>query len=262
MEGADAPVATERVRVNASNVVEIHQEAVEISYTRQGTGQGGFATNLRGPNPVSDELRWQMDAQLKQVARDVELSFIAGTYAKPSDNSAPRKTRGLIEAIVTNVKDLSGGTPTEEDFNDLFQIAYDNGGLGEGDTRTIIVGSSMKRLLTKLYITDHDLQPLTRNVGGVNLTVIETDFGRADIMVDRFMPQGVAIAASLEELVPRFLTIPGKGHFFWEPLAKTGAADRSQLYGEIGLQVGNEKKHAILIDAVSPYDNVGVGSGS
>jgi hypothetical protein len=262
VEGADAPIATNRVRVNADNVVEIHQEAVEISYTRQGTGQGGFGTALRGPNPVSNELAWQMDAQLKQVARDVELSFIVGTYAKPSDNTQPRKTRGLLESIVTNVKDMNGATPTEEDFNDLFQIAYQNGGLGEGDTRTIIVGPSMKRLLTKLYITDHDLQPLTRNVGGVNLTVIDTDFGRADIMLDRFMPDGVAIAASLEELVPRFLTIPGKGHFFWEPLAKTGASDRSQLYGEIGLQVGNERKHAKLVDATSPYDSVGVGSGS
>ncbi len=262
VEGADAPIATNRVRVNASNVVEIHQEAVEISYTRQATGQGGFATNLRGANPVSDELRWQMDAQLKQVARDIELGFIVGSYANPTDNTTPRKTRGLLESIVTNVRDLNGAVPDIEDINDLFQIAYDNGGLLEGDTRTLIVGSAMKRLLTKLFITDLGLQPLTRNVGGVNLTVIETDFGRADIMLDRFVPAGTIIAASVEELVPRFLTIPGKGHFFWEPLAKTGASDRSQLYGEIGLQVGNERKHAKLVDATTPYDNVASGSGS
>src|SRR6185312_9133227 len=35
-EGADAPTAEERVRYNASNVLEIHQEAVDISYTKQG----------------------------------------------------------------------------------------------------------------------------------------------------------------------------------------------------------------------------------
>lgn len=34
-EGADAPEGEERVRYNASNVVEIHQEAVELSYTKQ-----------------------------------------------------------------------------------------------------------------------------------------------------------------------------------------------------------------------------------
>ena len=262
VEGDDAPDATNRVRSNASNVVEIHQEAVSVSYTRQAVTQGNFDTTARGSSPVADELRWQMDQQLKQVARDVELGFIVGTYAKPGTNASPRKTRGLLQAIVSNVKDMAGGVPDIEDINDLFQIAYQNGGLAEGDTRTLISGPAMKRLLTKIFITDLGLQPLTRNVGGVNLTVIETDFGRADIMVDRFMPAGTLVAASLEELAPRFLTIPGKGHFFWEPLAKTGASDNSQLYGEIGLQYGNELKHAKLVDATTPYDSVGVGSGS
>jgi hypothetical protein len=39
-----------------------------------------------------------------------------------------------------------------------------------------------------------------------------------------------------------FLEVPGKGHFFAEPLAKTGAKDRVQLYGEVGLQYGNEAR--------------------
>jgi hypothetical protein len=42
---------------------------------------------------------------------------------------------------------------------------------------------------------------------------------------------------------PCFLPIPGKGHFFTEPLAKTGAFDRVQLYGEIGLNYGPEQYH-------------------
>ena len=33
--------------------------------------------------------------------------------------------------------------------------------------------------------------------------------------------------------------------FFEEPLAKTGASDKSQLYGEVGLKYGNEKAHAV-----------------
>jgi len=265
VEGDDAPTAEERVRGNDSNVVEIHQEAVSISYTRMGVGAGGnFDTTLRGGSPVADELRWQMDQQLKQVARDIDLSFIVGTYAKPANNASPRKTRGLLEAIVTNVKDMAGGTPDIEDINDLFQIAYQNGGIQEGETRTLLCGPAMKRLLTKIFIRDESqgFYQLSRNVGGVSLAVIETDFGRADILVDRYMPNGVLVAASLEELAPRFLTIPGKGHFFWEPLAKTGASENSQLYGEVGLEYGNELKHAKLVDATTPYDGVGAGSGS
>ena len=56
------------------------------------------------------------------------------------------------------------------------------------------------------------------------------------------------IVASLEDCAPAFLEIPGKGHFFAEPLAKTGASEKVQVYGEIGLRYGNEKKHGKLVD--------------
>jgi hypothetical protein len=48
----------------------------------------------------------------------------------------------------------------------------------------------------------------------------------------------------MEQLSPVYLDTPGKGHFFEEPLAKTGAKDRTQLYGEVGLKYGNERTHA------------------
>ncbi len=250
VEGADAPAAEERVRANDSNVLEIHQEAVSISYTKLAVGaRGGYSSTARGTSPVTDELAWQMEQQIKQVARDVELTFITGVYAKPADNSAPRKTRGLLAAITTNVIDLASAALTEGDVNDLFQMAYDNGGLQEGGTRTLIGGSAMRRQLTKIFLTDHNLQPLSRNVGGVALTAVQTDFGTANIMTDRYMPAGVLVAASLEELAPRFLNVPGKGHFFWEPLAKTGSSENSQLYGEIGLEYGNQRKHAKIVNA-------------
>lgn len=259
VEGANAPTAEERVRANAENVLEIHQEAVSISYTKLSIqNRGGFGTTARGTSPVADEMAWQMDQQLKQVARDIELTFITGTYAKPADNSTPRKTRGLLEAITTNVIDAGGVAPgsdvTESMVNDLFQAAYDGGGMQEGETRTLVVGSAMKRQLTKVFIRDANVPPPpSRTVGGVSLETIMTDFGLANIMLDRYMPAGTIVAASLEELAPRFLSVPGKGHFFWEPLAKTGAAENSQLYGEIGLDYGNQRKHAKIVNATTNF---------
>lgn len=255
VEGANAPTAEERVRSNAENVLEIHQEAVSISYTKLAVGnRGGFASTARGSSPVVDEMAWQMEQQIKQVARDVELTFITGTYAKPADNATPRKTRGLLEAITTNVIDLAAAALTESDVNDLFQAAYDGGGMQEGETRTLIVGSSMKRQLTKIFIRDAGVPaPPSRSVGGVSLETIQTDFGTANIMLDRYMPAGTVVAASLEELAPRFLSVPGKGHFFWEPLAKVGAAENSQLYGEIGLEYGNQRKHAKIVNATTNF---------
>lgn len=248
VEGANAPAGEERDRYTASNVLEIHQEAVEISYTKQGAtrqrGSGATAVTVGSTVLPADELAWQLDQQFKQVARDVEKTFITGTYARPATNATPRKTRGLLEAITTNV--VTNGTPaalTAKMVLDLMQAVWENGGIQEGETRTLITNATQKRNLTKLFVSDKNYREETRNVGGVNLQTIETDFGRVNIMLNRYMPADALVVASLEELAPAFLEIPGKGHFFAEPLAKTGSADKVQIYGEIGLNYGNERKH-------------------
>lgn len=252
VEGADAGAGDARVRYNASNVLEIHQEAVAVSYTKQG------ATKMRATNAMpnvtvgntvvpADELAWQLEQQFKQIARDIEKTFITGTYQNPTTNATPRKTRGLLEAVTTNVAaTTSGAGMTEDDVLGLMQDAWENGGLQEGETRTVIVNATLKRALTKIFIKDAGYKEETRNVGGVNLQTFETDFGRFNIMLNRYAPTDKLIVASLEDLRPAFLEIPGKGHFFAEPLAKTGASDKVQIYGEIGLNYGNEKKHGVL----------------
>ena len=250
LEGANAPTSESRARFSASNVLEIHQEAVEISYTKQAAiGQratAGVATVTVGSTVVpADELAWQLEQQFKQIARDVEKTFITGTFSNPTTNASPRKTRGIMEAITTNVNAVVG-TLTADHVNDLLQKIWDNGGIQEGETRTAIVGSAMKRQLTKLFIKDAGYKEETRDVGGVNLQTIETDFGKLNIMLNRYAVAGALTVVSLEELRPTFLEIPGKGHFFAEPLAKTGAADKVQIYGEIGLNYGNERKHGKL----------------
>src|SRR5690606_3471702 len=251
-EGADAPAATARVRGTESNVVEIHQEAVEVSYTKQAaTGQrgaGSTAVQLGSTAIPADELAWQLAQQFKQIARDVEKTFITGTYARPASETElggeVRRTRGLLEAITTNAE--TADELTEEAVLDLFQSVWEAGGIQVGETRTVIVNATLKRQLTKIFIKDASYAESSRNVGGVNLQTFETDFGRANIMLNRYMPADTLVVASLEDLAPVFLEIPGKGHFFAEPLAKTGSADRVQIYGEVGLEYGHEARHGKL----------------
>ena len=237
----------------ATNVLEIHQESVEVSYSKQAaTGQratGNQPAVTVGSTVIpADELAWQLDQQIKQIARDVEKTFITGKYQKPADNQTARKTRGLIEAIATN-KATTTHTAADlasDDVLDLMQKVWENGGIQVSETRTIIVNAKLKRALTRIFIKDARYQESMRNVGGVNVQTIETDFGSCNIMLNRYMPAEQLVVASLEELYPAFLEIPGKGHFFAEPLAKTGASDKVQIYGEIGLRYGNEKSHGIL----------------
>ncbi|MGW8988715.1 SU10 major capsid protein [Streptomyces zhihengii] len=248
LEGADAPTEENRVRANVSNLVQIHHETVGVSYTKLAATQAKAGINNAEQNPVTNELDWQVEQMLKQMVRDIEFSFIQGTYQKPADNTTPRKTRGLLAAITTNVIAVDAGAGaagplTEDMVLDLLQSVWDNGGIQESDTATLMANSFQKRQLTKLFITDKNYQEGSRTVGGVRVQTIETDFGTLNIMLDRHMPASSLAVVSLEQCMPVYQEIPGKGHFFAEPLARTGAKDRTQLYGEVGLNYGNQRCH-------------------
>jgi hypothetical protein len=331
LEGQDAPTDQNRVRANATNITQIHQETVGVSYTKQAaTGRlSGLATQ-GSTNPVVAELDWQTEQMLKQMVRDANFSLLRGTYQKPSDNTTARKTRGLLSAIATNVIDVgaaagqtgtaaattdlitlaahglvagdqivvtaSAATPivvgntyyvlasglTANDFkvsavkngaalditangsvtwtkvtvtltkthiDDACQLAYENGGLMEGETATLLGGPGQRRAVTAAYTAaGYVTKELAGNVGGVRVTRIETDFGILNVMTDRLMPASQLAVVSLEQCRPVYTEIPGKGHFFAEPLAKTGAKDRVQLYGEVGLAYGNERAHAKIVN--------------
>lgn len=323
-EGAAAPTAEERVRANVTNVVEIHQETVSVSYSKLAAFGLKAGSNNDQPNPVINELDWQVRQMLAQMVRDVEFAFINGRYHKPSDNTTARKTRGLIAACATNavnkgtisaalsaatdtiteastpvangdkiffldvgvstaiqtdkiyyvrdkasgsfkVAETPGGTaltigtatvqyckPWATDLSnthvdEFLQQVFDNGGISAQGAATLIVNSRQKRAISKAYADSYGKYSMpTANVGGVNVQRIETDFGSLNIMLNRFVPQDAIIVASLEQCVPVFLEVPGKGTFFAEPLPQSGASQAVQLYGEVGLAYGNERSHGVL----------------
>lgn len=251
-EGADATALEARARFSASNVLEIHQEAVAVSYTKMGAtrqiGSGASAAQVTAGTMPADELQWQIDQKLKEIARDIEKSFLTGVFSQPTTNATPRKTRGLINAATTNTATSThkASQLTEDEVLDLMQKVWTAGGIQESETRTIIVNAPLKRALSRIFIKEAGYRNTDRNLGGVNLQTIETDFGTCNIMLNRYMPLEKLVVASLEQLKPAFLEVPGKGHLFAETLSKTGAAEKVQLYCETGLIYGNEKAHGVL----------------
>lgn len=244
LEGANAPTASGRARAAVTNVLQIHQETVGVSYTKL-AAVGQFAgANINGANPVTNELDHQVMLRLAEMKRDIEFSFIQGTYQKPANNSTARQTRGILAAITTNVTANSPAAAlTETMVLDLMQSIWENGGIQESETATILCNAAVKRDLTYLFVTAKNYQEGSRTVGGVRCTTIETDFGTLNIMLDRHMPTSQLAVVSLEQCAPVFLEVPGKGVFFAEELSRVGASVNYQLYGEIGLEYGNEKCH-------------------
>ncbi|MGW0933654.1 SU10 major capsid protein [Streptomyces sp. NPDC002666] len=251
VEGAAAPTAEQRVRFNVNNVVEIHQEAVEISYTKlaangqfnsTGSAHPG-SIGIDGTNPVTNEAEWQIRQSLAQIARDVEKTFITGTFNNPSTNGTARRTRGILQAITTNAV-AAAAAPLDKDMVlDLLQMVWENGGISQSETAALMCNGYQKRMLTDIFVTQANYQETTRNIGGVAVTTIITDFGVLNVMLNRYMPVDTVAVVSLEQCAPTFLLVPGKGFLFVEPLATVGAAQRAQIYGEVGLKYGNEMSH-------------------
>lgn len=242
LEGANASFA-ERTRANFSNVVQIFQYGVSVSYTKLAAG-GQLAAISADSNPIQNELDHQIQLKLKQAARDINYTFINGAYNKPADNTAARKTRGLLAAITTQV--VTNGSPTaltKAMIDTLLDGIYQSRGIHGELEPTLLVNSGQKRALSKIYITDANYQELSRDVGGVNLQQVETDFGRINIMMDRAVPSNTLVFTHLAMLKPKFLLIPGKGFLFVEELSKSGSSEQYQLYGEIGLEYGDEAMH-------------------
>ncbi|MDF6043248.1 DUF5309 domain-containing protein [Streptomyces sp. JH14] len=252
VEGAAAPTGVARSRSNVSNVVEIHQSAIEVSYTRQAaTGMYGGINIGADDNPVNDELTAQITAELEAMAVDIELSFLTGVYAKPANNSTARKTRGLLAAITTNVN-ANGGTPraiSKTIVDAQLSAMFAAGAKLPQESTVFMVGPAQKVALSNLYGTGSLNQPtMTRNIGGVAVDTLVTDFGTFGVMLDRWMPAGQIGVVDLSVCAPVWLEIPGKGLLFAEQLAKVGASEKWQLYGEVGLEYGPEVYHGVIKD--------------
>jgi hypothetical protein len=250
LEGAD-PTDQEVIRQEVKNVLEIHQESVNISYTKQAAvsqlGAGGATPTISpapilGTQPVSGEIPHQLALKINQIARDVEQSFLNGVYAYPNDNLTARATRGILTAATTN--SVVYATSLRDSLNAmLIGMFEDEFTVAPLIQPVIFVNGTTKTKLSNEYSNNLGLADRSRTIGGVDVDTIVTDFGTFGVVMDRYMPTDGLLLADMSVCTPCFLPIPGKGHFFTEPLAKTGSYDQVQIYGEIGLEYGPEQFH-------------------
>lgn len=252
------------VRQTISNVVEIHQEGVDVGYTAQAvTGQlGPLAPNattgvVLGDQPVTAIMQNQINLKIGKVKRDLETTFINGTYAAPTTNATARRTRGLIQAIDTHKVDYTVGTYTtlRDPLNDLLlDMAAPT---AEANTAVflmpvIIMNPANRIRISNEYSNSGALAPRDRKIGGVAIDTLVTDFGDFGIMSDRYLGAGTILVVDMAVCRPVSLPIPGKGNFFVEPMAKTKASDEVQLYCEIGLEYGPESYHGKITAITNP----------
>lgn len=242
-----APTATEIAREQKTNVCQIYQETIELTYAKQANVGKLEGLNLGGQsaNPTN-ELDFQVARKLEKIATDVEYTFINGVYKKATKKDEANKSRGLIALCADSTSIDAAEAELSKDLMDAFFLELaQNGALW--DKMQIHVNAALKQKLTKIYESQYNAQMNmgNRQAGG-NIITIETDFGLVDIVYNQFMPVKSLLATDIAHIAPVFNPVPKKGVLFLEDLAKNGAAERKQIYGHIGLDHGMAFMHGAI----------------
>lgn len=247
-----APTPETTAREQESNVVQIYQRSVAVSYMKQSNFNALGGVNLaNATNNVPDELDFQIGRRVSQMRMDLNYTLINGVYqyTKGSTTIAPR-TRGIVEALVTNKFDNANTPLSKNIVNDVLMNSIKNGLDPAG--LEIWVNPDMMDIITDIYaLLPGAALPATRTEGGISYNNIFTNYGEMTINWDTQIPTGNLLFLSMGQLAVAekpYISDQGEslGVLFYEPLAKTGASERGQIYGELGFDYGAEWHHAIL----------------
>ena len=241
-----APASTLISREQETNVVQIHQEVINLTYMKMSNSGNMAGLNSTMGNSVEDEKAFQIHHKLVKIARDVEHSFLNGVFNKATSADSANKTRGLIELTKSGTTiDAEGGVLTKSMLDSLYRSMAEAGAYF--DNMVMFLPAFQKQIITDIYANQFNATMGAREtIGGVNITQIETDFFRMGVVWDRFMPKDTILIADVAHLAPVFQAVPEKGVIFEEQLAKTGASDMIQIYSQIGLAHGPAFLHGSI----------------
>lgn len=242
-----APAATAIAREQKTNVTQIFHETISITYAKMANRGKLSGLNTAGQSATpANELDWQIARRLEKIARDVEFTFLNGKYQKANAANKANKTRGLFELCSTGTTvEAAGSALTRGMLKGLYKAMADAG--AAFGNMVLFCNSYQKQAITALYEDQLGYNtPAARNIGGMSITEIENDFFKLGICYDPFVPADSILIADVAAIAPVFQDVPGKGVLFLEDLAKVGAAEKKQIYGEIGLAHGPAFLHASI----------------
>jgi hypothetical protein len=235
-----APLATVTTREQKTNVTQIFQYSVDVSYgkmSNMGTLSGINVANQQA-NP-NGELDFQVAATMAQAEADIEYTLVNGVYNKAATDAQVNKTKGLLAAIETNVVDADSAALSWDMVTECLAKIHKQGGII--NNYVLGVDSTAMIQLNKAAVDNKmTIVPASREINGLALSTIVTPLGNVALVLLDTLPAGTAVVFNPAMMHPVYQPVPGKGNFFLEPLAKVGASEKYQIYGELGLDHGQE----------------------
>jgi len=222
------------------NTCQIMKYPYGVTFAKRSTPGEISGLAIAGQNqPVRDELAFQRMAALKQMAIDLEYSFLQGSYVAQSTAATVAKTRGIIEACATNTVAAGSAAIAKSHINTLVKEMADNG--AEFDNMLLIANAFQIQSLTALY----GYAPESRTMGGEAIDTILTDFTKLSVVYDPFMPTDKILIADMAYISPVFC--PSEGELIRDQeVAVTTAKRGGFLYAQVGLDYGPEEYHGTI----------------
>ena len=250
----NAPAPSYITRSQNTNVTQIFMDSVAISYAKKSNMGTLAGANLDGQstNP-QNELDFQVANKMRKLSRSLEKTFIMGTYNKATKDSEVNKTRGMNQAIVTNVIDAKGKTLDIWLINDLLIKIRDN----KGDISNLVLWAdttSINQINGSAVEAGVEMGKAYSNEFGIQVRDILLPVGKVSLALGEFIPAGTVFAFNFDAIRPIEQPVPGKGNFFLEPLAKKGAGEQYQLFGQVGLDYGNELLHGKITGLSTTFE--------
>jgi hypothetical protein len=251
LEGDDPSTNATTATARLGNIAQISYKVARVTGTQRAVEHAGR----------DDELAYQEMLKGLELKRDME-NILAGTnQSKVTGNdTTARKTASVLSWIKTNTSKGGGGgaDPSAADGTgtrtDGTQRAFTEANLktvlnsiwtSGGKPDTIMVGAFNKQVFSTFTgrATPIEQAASKRIVAAVE--VYESDFGRLDVIPNRFMRSRDVLILQMELWALAFLN--GR-RMVSIPLAKTGDSDRRQLLSEYALVARNEKASGGVFD--------------
>jgi len=197
-------------------------------------------------NNVPDEFDNQVSKRVAQIRLNLNYTCINGVYQyTPGSTTIAPRSRGIINGIVTNKFDAAGAVLTKNMVNNAIKDSIANGLDPAG--LEIWISPNMMDVITDTYVLiPGSTLPASRTVGGVAYSAIMTNYGELPIMWDPMFPDKKITFVHMGLMSIAEKPHPVKGVLFVEELAKVGAGEGAQVYGELGLNYAAEWYHAVL----------------
>lgn len=239
-ESLTAPDASVVKREQKTNVTQIFQESVGISYGKMSNMGTLSGINVAGQqaNPISEE-DFQVAAKMAKIGQDIEYTFLNGVYQKSTGDNVPNKSRGLLTAIESNIVDADGKMLSFMLLCEAMKCIDDS----NGDTTNLVVGlDSTGRLQLNADAAANGLTIVSagRDINGIAVDQVLTPLGTVYLKTLKYLPTGTVALFDPSIMAPVEQIVPKKGNFFLEELAKVGAGTKKQIFGQIGLDHGPE----------------------